>query len=493
MRMTVDDAYRILAAAEDELGDVEHAALASRVVHLPLSWDDPSTREAIARYMHGVRADAPWCPWNIEFIRRINGLPDVDDVHRIVHDASYLVLGLGDVYLGAPVATPLDPRHRLVTTKYNPARTWTPENAVGIGGAYLCIYGMEGPGGYQFVGRTVQVWNQHRRGPHFDQPWLLRPFDQLRFHPVSAEELLDQRADQAAGRLAIAVEHETFRLADHRAFLAGQAAEIEAFRAGQQARLRRRASPVELERRVVRSARQAVDAALAAVDADARSGIWITLVDGADARWAAAAIDDGRDRGTNLPLAGLSLAVKDNIDVAGLPTTAACPAFAYAPTVERPRRGRADRRRRHRDRQDQPRPVRHRPRRGPVAVRHHAERPLAGSRQRRFQQRLRRGRGEPAWWTSHSAPIRPGPVACRRRATASSASSRRAAGSAPAASCRRAVPSTACRCSPGTSGRPRSPRHWRRDPTPTIRGVAGHRCPCPRRTGCVSACPTWRH
>ncbi len=81
---------------------------------------------------------------------------------RIVFDASYLVLGLGDVYLGAPVATPVDPRHRLVTTKYNPARTWTPENAVGIGGAYLCVYGMEGPGGYQFVGRTCQMWNTYR-------------------------------------------------------------------------------------------------------------------------------------------------------------------------------------------------------------------------------------------------------------------------------------------------------------------------------------------
>ena len=69
------------------------------------------------------------------------------------------MLGLGDVYLGAPVATPVDPRHRLVTTKYNPARTWTPENAVGIGGAYMCIYGMEGPGGYQLFGRTIQMWN----------------------------------------------------------------------------------------------------------------------------------------------------------------------------------------------------------------------------------------------------------------------------------------------------------------------------------------------
>ena len=40
--------------------------------------------------------------------------------------ATYLVVGLGDVYLGAPVAVPLDPRHRLVTTKYDPPRTWTP-------------------------------------------------------------------------------------------------------------------------------------------------------------------------------------------------------------------------------------------------------------------------------------------------------------------------------------------------------------------------------
>ena len=184
-------------------------------MHLPLSWDDPATREAIQRYMHGVRADAPWCPWNIEFIRRINGLATVDDVRRTVFDASYLVLGLGDVYLGAPVATPLDPRHRLVTTKYNPARTWTPENAVGIGGAYLCIYGMEGPGGYQFVGRTVQVWNSARRGPHFAEPWLLRTFDQIRWFPVGGRRAARAAGGPGAGELAIAIEETTFRLDDH--------------------------------------------------------------------------------------------------------------------------------------------------------------------------------------------------------------------------------------------------------------------------------------
>lgn len=217
---------------EDELPATSALQVPSRVVHLPLSWDDPATREAITRYMAGVRDDAPWCPWNIEFIRRVNGLDSVDDVYRTVYDASYLVLGLGDVYLGAPVATPLDPRHRLVTTKYNPARTWTPENAVGIGGAYLCIYGMEGPGGYQFVGRTVQVWSRWRQSGGFEpgSPWLLRHFDRISWYPVGAEELLDLRADVAAGRHRLRIDDGVFRLADHEAFLAGNAASIAGFR-----------------------------------------------------------------------------------------------------------------------------------------------------------------------------------------------------------------------------------------------------------------------
>ncbi len=209
----------------------------SRTVALPLSWDDPATRLAIDRYMRVVRDDAPWCPWNIEFIRRINGLDTIDDVRRVVFDASYLVLGLGDVYLGAPVATPLDPRHRLVTTKYNPARTWTPENAVGIGGAYLCVYGMEGPGGYQFVGRTLQMWNRHRRTTDFPgaERWLLRFFDQLRFYPVSAAELLDLRRDFAHGRHRLDMAETELSLADYRRFLAEEAATISEFKQRQQA------------------------------------------------------------------------------------------------------------------------------------------------------------------------------------------------------------------------------------------------------------------
>ncbi|MER8011949.1 5-oxoprolinase/urea amidolyase family protein [Streptomyces sp. NPDC094149] len=228
------DAVREIAAA---LPPTDELVVPSRTVHLPLSWDDPATREAIARYMAGVRDDAPWCPWNIEFIRRVNGLESVNDVYDTVFDAEYLVLGLGDVYLGAPVATPLDPRHRLVTTKYNPARTWTAENSVGIGGAYLCVYGMEGPGGYQFVGRTTQVWSGWQQRGAFEKgsPWLLRFFDRIKWYPVSAEELLDLRADITSGRFVPRIEEGTFSLAAHQAFLAENAESIREFRDRQQA------------------------------------------------------------------------------------------------------------------------------------------------------------------------------------------------------------------------------------------------------------------
>jgi urea carboxylase len=227
----------LLLAAEDELPRIDEMEVPTRVVHLPLSWEDPATLETINKYMQSVRADAPWCPSNLEFIRRINGLDSIEDVRRIVYDASYLVMGLGDVYLGAPVATPLDPRHRLVTKKYNPARTWTPPNVVGIGGAYMCIYGMEGPGGYQLVGRTIQVWNSFRTTPNLEagKPWLLRFFDQIRFYPVSADELLQFREDFPQGKFVVRTEESTFRLRDYHKFLAENASGIAEFQTKRQA------------------------------------------------------------------------------------------------------------------------------------------------------------------------------------------------------------------------------------------------------------------
>jgi urea carboxylase len=225
----------MLAAVERGLPPAEAVSVPSRTVHLPLSWNDPQAELAMRKYQELVRPDAPWCPSNIEFIRRINGLDDEAAVRRMIFDADYLVMGLGDVYLGAPVATPVDPRHRLVTTKYNPARTWTPENAVGIGGAYMCIYGMEGPGGYQLFGRTIQVWNTWRKTAAFaETPWLLRTFDRIKFYPVDHKELAEARAAFPFGAYPVRIEDGTFSYARHAEMLATNDGAIRAAKARQQ-------------------------------------------------------------------------------------------------------------------------------------------------------------------------------------------------------------------------------------------------------------------
>ncbi|MCH6258033.1 urea carboxylase [Puniceicoccaceae bacterium K14] len=237
LRISADELIETVIEIEQALPPLDQLKVATRIIHLPLSWDDEATKLAIRKYVQSVRKNAPWCPSNIEFIRRINGLESAEDVKEILFNASYLVMGLGDVYLGAPVATPVDPRHRLVTTKYNPARTWTPENAVGIGGAYLCVYGMEGPGGYQFVGRTVQMWNKYKQTQNFieGKPWLLRFFDQIRFYEVSTEELHQMREDFPHGRFELKVEEDTFDLAQYIDFLETNENSISDFKTKQQA------------------------------------------------------------------------------------------------------------------------------------------------------------------------------------------------------------------------------------------------------------------
>jgi allophanate hydrolase len=74
-----------------------------------------------------------------------------------------------------------------------------------------------------------------------------------------------------------------------------------------------------------------VTAAYAAIGAARRPEVWITLRPAAEALADAAAVDAAVTAGGELPLAGLVAAVKDNIDVAGLPTTAGAPSYEYLP------------------------------------------------------------------------------------------------------------------------------------------------------------------
>ncbi|CAF3983355.1 unnamed protein product [Adineta steineri] len=222
-----------LLTAEDYLPTDENTIrVKSRIVYLPLAFEDSATLDAVKRYRETVKESAPWLPNNVDFIQRINGLSSRDDVRKTIFDASYLILGLGDVYLGAPCAVPIDPRHRLNTSKYNPARTFTAEGTVGIGGVYMCIYGMDSPGGYQLIGRTLPIWNTFTRNTAFKdgKPWLLRFFDQVRYYPVDEAELSIQRQAFREGRLNIRiVEDNEFNLGEYKAFLKRESESITNF------------------------------------------------------------------------------------------------------------------------------------------------------------------------------------------------------------------------------------------------------------------------
>jgi urea carboxylase len=236
-RISQAELLRRLNEMEEALPDVDSLKLPTRVVHLPMAFQDSATLGAVTRYSETVRSSAPWLPSNVEFLRRINGLASVEEVSDIIFSARYMVLGLGDVYLGAPCAVPVDPRHRLLSSKYNPARTFTAEGTVGIGGMYMCIYGMDSPGGYQLIGRTLPIWNKFLKNSQFarNEPWLLRFFDQVAFYPVTEEELSAEREAFREGRGGIRISEEIFDWAAHRRFLADNAQDIADFRARQAA------------------------------------------------------------------------------------------------------------------------------------------------------------------------------------------------------------------------------------------------------------------
>ncbi|MDP2227779.1 MAG: urea carboxylase [Moraxellaceae bacterium] len=270
---------------ELQLPDV--TTVPSRIVHLPLAFEDSATLDAVTRYRETVRAEAPWLPNNVDFIQRINGLATREDVSEIVFATSYMVLGLGDVYLGAPCAVPVDPRHRLLTSKYNPARTYTAEGTVGIGGVYMCVYGMDSPGGYQLIGRTVPIWNKFLKNAQFanGEPWLLKFFDQVRFYPVSEAELTAFREAFREGRAQVEVTEETFDLVAHEKFLADNADSITDFKARQQVAFREEValwqqdSSAVTETLVDISATIEVDESGHLVSADISGNVWKLLVE----------------------------------------------------------------------------------------------------------------------------------------------------------------------------------------------------------------------
>ena len=215
--------YDPLVIAAGELVDALHAiylelpaargiVIPSRLVSLPIAFDDSQTRAAVAQYAQRIRADAPNCEGgnNIDYVVRYNGLTDRDELYETALASEQWAAFMG-FFPGLPFLFPLDPRHVVFVPKYNPTRTWTPEGAFGLGGPCFTIYPVESPGGYQLIGRSLPIYDIQARNRAFrDTPLLMRAGDRIRFHRVSEEELLELWSDVHADRYRYVVEEGDF-------------------------------------------------------------------------------------------------------------------------------------------------------------------------------------------------------------------------------------------------------------------------------------------
>jgi urea carboxylase len=183
---------QVIKEAEASLEHVEDIEFASRIISLPIAFEDSETKKAVVKYQKEVRPDAPNIinGYNIEYMALVNGC-SVQTVKDAVTKTDWYNSGNG-FWPGGGFFWPLDPRYALVVPKYNPPRTWTPEGTVGIGGPCLFVYTTATGGGYQLFGRTIPVFQFAQQHPLFkDGPTFFRAGDRLRFHEVSEPEVLE--------------------------------------------------------------------------------------------------------------------------------------------------------------------------------------------------------------------------------------------------------------------------------------------------------------
>lgn len=212
------DALHAIHADIDPSGGM---TIPSRLIEMPVAFDDEQTRAAIARYINSIRDDAPNCEGgnNVDYIARYNGLEGREQVYESLLATEQWTGFLG-FFPGLPFMFPLDPREVVFVPKYNPTRTWTAEGAVGVGGPCWAIYNVESAGGYQIIGRTIPIYDPQERNEVFrDGGMLLRAGDRIRFHRVEEAEILHLFDEVHADRYRYPIEEGEFDVAEYLSWL----------------------------------------------------------------------------------------------------------------------------------------------------------------------------------------------------------------------------------------------------------------------------------
>lgn len=185
----------------------------TRVVDVPVLYDDPWTRETLMRFRD--RHQDPEGT-DLEYAARINGFESVPELIRVLSGAPYIVTMIGFVP-GLPFCYQLVPQNRQIEVpKYVRPRTDTPERAFGFGGAFAVVYPVRGAGGYQLFGLApAPVFDLSQTLPDFASSVVFpKPGDILRYRSIDQGEFDQVRSEAENGTFRYRIREFAFSPAD---------------------------------------------------------------------------------------------------------------------------------------------------------------------------------------------------------------------------------------------------------------------------------------
>lgn len=183
---------------EREIGKAPALTLKTRIVEVPVWYDDPFTNEVAARFRD--RHQRPEGN-DLQFAAIENGLPSS---HEFIlrHSGSPWITSMVGFVAGLPFLYQMVRREdQLQVPKYLRPRTDTPALTVGHGGCFACVYSVRGAGGYQMFGVTpAPIFDPAQRLADFaDFMVFFRPGDIVKFHPVDESEYTRIRSEVSKG------------------------------------------------------------------------------------------------------------------------------------------------------------------------------------------------------------------------------------------------------------------------------------------------------
>ncbi len=193
-RLPPAEVEALLRGVEEEVGDAHGFSLETRVVEVPVLYDDPWTNETLMKFRD--RHQEPDST-DLEYAARINGFSGKDEFIDAHAGAPWFASMVGFV-AGLPFLYQMVPRDRqLEVPKYVRPRTDTPALTIGHGGCFGCIYSVRGAGGYQMFGITPVPIYDPAAGDVF-----FKAGDIVKFTAISREEYDSLREDPGTLRSA---------------------------------------------------------------------------------------------------------------------------------------------------------------------------------------------------------------------------------------------------------------------------------------------------